>query len=420
MGTGKIICCWRNAPDNPQPGPDSWHPGVRDDRIPNPGNYLRIQEADGSTVLYAHAQPGSIPSSLCPNNAEFISKPNEWVVPADHQRTVRAGDFLFRTGNSGQSGGPHLHVHKQENGTPIQMQFRRGLYTPLSGPDENEADINKWTSFAGQGIPEGPILIWPPRRLTSEYARHMVRAADYKRLFDHLVDSGYWLEWIDGYSVSGKPFLNFVWRPAQGSWRHFFLLPSSEYQQRINQAEVEKYFPVQVESSLVNDEPRYTVTFVKNKPGKYLWRHNCTLEQHDALLEEAKRMNLRPVNISVVSIRGNLRYTVLYRSEDIGSWTIKSRVTESDYQALHDERDRAGQHPLYVNAYKHNGAIHYSVIFSEKPVVPPKDRKDRHGMTAQEYQSEWNSAVESGLLTRAVSGCDGAAQNHIYIAMWRK
>jgi hypothetical protein len=298
------------------------------------------------------------------------------------------------------------------------MQFRRGLSTPLSRQSNSwKADINKWTRFAGERIPDGPVLIWPPRRLRSEYARHMFPEADYQRLFDHLADSGYWLEWIDGYSVRGKPYLNIVWRPAQGSWRAFRLRTSSDYQTRFNQAEAEKYFPVQVESSLVNDEPRYSVIFVKNKPGKYLARHNCTPEQHEALIEEAKRMNLNPVNISVVSVSGNLRYTVLYRSEDIGRWTIKSQVNEADYQALYEEREQAGQHPLYVNAYKHNGSIHYSVIFSENPVGT---RKDRHGMTSQQYQTEYNNAIPSGLLTRAVSGCDGAVQNHIYIAMWRK
>jgi hypothetical protein len=417
MGTGRIIRCWRNAPENPKPG--EAHPS--NNRIPGGGNEILVEESDGSLVLYAHGQPGSVPSSLCPHNAELFSNPDaseEADVPAHQQRTIRAGDFLFRTGNSGSSSNPHLHVHKARNGQPIQMQFRRGLSTPLSRQSNSwKADINKWTRFAGQRIPDGPVLIWPPRRLRSEYARHMFPAADYQRLFDHLADSGYWLEWIDGYSVGGKPYLNIVWRPAQGSWRAFRLRTSSDYQTRLNQAEADKYFPVQVESSLVNDEPRYSVIFVKDKPGKYLARHNCTPEQHEALIEEAKRMNLNPVNISVVSVSGNLRYTVLYRSEDIGRWTIKSQVNEADYQALYEERDRAGQHPLYVNAYKHNGSIHYSVIFSEKP---GGQRKDRHGLTAEKYQSEWDTAIQSGLLTRAVSGCDGAMQNHVYIAMWRK
>lgn len=433
MGAGKVIRCWRNAPENPRPyssalGDDfdqpfaerKWlHQAWRDKKMGGGGNFLLIEETDGDLVLYAHAQPGTIPSSLCPHNATLFSKADadgETDVPAAQQATVKAGDVLYKMGNSGNSSAPHLHVHKQTSGgDPIQMKFRRGLSTPIA--NYKNADINKWTRFAGQRIPDGPVLIWPPRKQVAEYARHGFAAPDYQRLFDHLADSGFRPEWIDGYSVAGKPYLNFVWRPTQDSWRSYHLLSGADYQTRFTEATEAGYAPVQVESSLVGGQTRYSAIFVKNKPGSSLARHGLTTAQHDALIVEAKQKGLSPVNVSVVSVGGERRYTVLYRSDSIGQWEMKSQVPEAQYQAMYDSNAQAGRRPLYLNAYMHNGAPFVSVIFAQKPGGA---RKDRHGMSSAQYQTEFDGALGAGLLTRSVTGVDGASQNHRFHAVWRK
>lgn len=432
MGPGKIIRCWRNAPENPRPfssalGDDfdqpfedrKWlHAEWRNKRMSGGGNHFLVEEPDGSLVLYAHLKTGSVPSSLCPHNAALFSAPDathEADVPAAQQKTIAAGTFLGHAGNNGNSSGPHLHVHKQDlDGQPVQLEFRRGLATPMSG---SKADINAWTSFRNDMIPEGPTLIWPPLSLGKEYARHGMPAGDYQRMFDWLAESGYQLEWIDGYSVGGKAFLNHIWRPAQGAWRARHLVTSAAYQVEFNQQTLQGYRPVHVESSLVGGNVRYSVILDRDEPGGYLARHGLTEAQHMAVMEEAKSKNLSPVNVSVVSVNGQRRYTVLYRAEDIGQWQMRSQIPAADYQALYDANAKAGRRPSYVNAYMHRGQPFYSVIFSEKPTGA---RKDRHGLTSAQYQAEFNAAHEAGLLTRAVSGYDGAQANHRYIAIWRK
>lgn len=58
-------------------------------------NYVRILHADGSMAIYAHLAPLST-----------IVKPGE---------TVRVGDLLGKSGNTGYSTGPHLHFAVQVN-----------------------------------------------------------------------------------------------------------------------------------------------------------------------------------------------------------------------------------------------------------------------------------------------------------------
>jgi hypothetical protein len=432
MADGTIIRCWRNAPENPRPYSSAlgdsfdepfeerdWlHQKWRDGMMSGAGNHLLVLQDDGNLILYAHAQPGTIPSNLCPHNQQLYSASgadSEGDVPQAQQRRIRAGDKLYLTGNSGNSSAPHLHVHQQdEDGNPVQFKFRRGLSTPvLSG---NKADINEWTRFAGSRIPDGPVLFWPPERLAGEYSRHGYPADDFQRMFEHLSDSGFWPEWIDGYSVGGKAYLNYTWRPAKGAWRAFYLVPAQRYQSEFDKAKNDGYAPVMVENSLVGGQVRYSVIFVKDKPGGYLARHGLTYDQHMAVMDEAKGKNLKPVNISVVSAGGQERYTVLWRSENIGSWVVKSKVPEGEYQALYDAQAQAGRRPSYVNAYMKGGKPYYSVVFSQMS----GGRKDRHAMSGAQYQTEFNDAMNKGLPTRAASGYDGAQQNHKYIAFWRK
>lgn len=432
MGAGTIIRCWRNAPDNPRAFSsalgDDWdeafedrdwlHTAWRQKKMSGAGNHLLVEEDDGDLVLYAHAQPGTIPSRLCPHNAQLYSQPeadSEGDVPEAQRVRVHAGELLYKAGNSGNSSAPHLHVHKQTaDGEPIQMRFRRGLSTPRNG---DQADINAWTRFAGQRIPDGPVLIWPPRRLGAEYARHGFPAADYQRMFDHLADSGFQPTWLDVYSVGGNSFFNMVWRPAEGEWRAHHLVSAAAHQSAFDKASQDGFAPVLVESSLSGGQARYTAVFVKNKPGGALARHGLTTAQHDAVIDEAKALGLSPVSVSVVSVGGQRRYTVLYRSEGVGKWEMKSQVPEAQYQALYDANAQAGRRPIYLNAYMHQGQPFLSALFAEKPGGP---RKDRHSMSAAQYQAEYESALQSGLFTRAVTSFDGAAAQHRYAATWRK
>jgi murein DD-endopeptidase MepM/ murein hydrolase activator NlpD len=64
------------------------------------GNYVILKVDDGVYAFYAHLAPGSVR-----------------VQPGD---TVRAGDVIGRTGNSGSSTGPHLHFHVMDRPSALR------------------------------------------------------------------------------------------------------------------------------------------------------------------------------------------------------------------------------------------------------------------------------------------------------------
>lgn len=104
----------------------------------------------------------------------------------------------------------------------------------------------------------------------------------------------------------------------------------------------------------MNGKVFYNFVWTK-APGQWRARHNLTTVQHQAVLDQAKQDGLKPVNVSVVSVNGQRRYTVLYWSDSIGSWQLKSPILESDYQRIFDENKQSGCKPIYLNAYVHDG-----------------------------------------------------------------
>jgi hypothetical protein len=141
MADGTVDSWANDKPTNPNPPADLSPPE------PVEGNHFYIQHGP-EIVLYAHFQPGSL-------NQDLMAKD----VP------VKAGDFLGLAGNSGNSSGPHLHIHATKGtapwqGPPQPITFRdthvidRSALTPPSaeGP---------WVKVKGQCLPAVTSLIWP-------------------------------------------------------------------------------------------------------------------------------------------------------------------------------------------------------------------------------------------------------------------
>lgn len=446
MKDGVVVGCWRNAPSNPRPkkaAEDSdviafedreWlNQAYRDGKMSGAGNHLTIRHDDGTYALYAHAIPGSIPASICPNNDTLYPAPVEdddprtehcvlEVQAVDNGVRVRKGQLLGRIGNSGNSTGPHLHVHTSQRDPDRtctssfafegqQMSFARGLSTPWN---DGAANIDAWTSFSGQPIPNGDVLFWPPTRLTSEYARHAFPRSQYGRLFTHLSNSGFKPVVFDGYTVGTDTRFNFIWRPADRSWRARRDMSLAYFEDEIQAQAGDGYEPVWVESYTTASGVRYAAIWEYGTPGTPLLKTDLSVAEHDAWFQIAKANGYRPTTISVVSSGGQLRYTDLYRTNDIGGWTLRSQIAEADYQDTYTAEKAAGRWPIYANAYVHNGTTRFSVVFAQSGGPAAAG----HGLTAAGYQDLWETQIGLGRLTRVVTGYDGLGV-HRYLGVWK-
>ena len=137
-----IVQSWANdKPTNPDPPTDLSPPD------PVEGNHFYIQHGP-ELMLYAHLQQGSLNGDLMASEAP-----------------VKAGDFLGLAGNSGNSSGPHLHIHAIKGTSPWQgppqpITFRDSWVIDRAAVSGYSVE-GPWVKMKGQCLPDVTSLIWP-------------------------------------------------------------------------------------------------------------------------------------------------------------------------------------------------------------------------------------------------------------------
>lgn len=207
--------CWRNSPQNTA---GSKLQKVLDGYIGLAGNHVWVLQDDGVYALYAHAQPGTVPSAICPHNATYLPSPetsSPWTQAGRVTGGVRVqkGQVLGVVGNSGNSTGPHLHVHMEKGGNPVAIKFDHGQTTSYAN---NTASVNgPWTLLNGNALPTGKVLVWAPHSV-GYWTVNNIPDERFQAWFNHFADSGVMLDTLP--CTDNGQIYNTTWIPASGSW----------------------------------------------------------------------------------------------------------------------------------------------------------------------------------------------------------
>ena len=364
-------------------------------------NYVWIEHANGEWTKYSHMRQNSTSDKANLKVGQF----------------VKAGTYLGDEGQVGCASGPHLHFEVGVPRATNPIATVGGFLADNAGSARNR--IPQVCGIRNKTFVDGEIYEARnvPGNLTpgsKEVARHGLPIRDYQCLFDQASNAGYQPVWLDMFDADGNTYVNAIFRQSSGgAMRAYHGLTGDQYQARFDDAKKDGYRPVIVDSYL-DDGVRYAAVFRKTGGPEYRAYHGRDAEYHQARMDEWSKQGFVPRSISVVS-SGGRRYTAVYEKTNVGSWQAKSQLTPAEYQTFYNDNAKAGRRIAYLNGYRHGGDAYIVAIATSST---PAGGKQRHGMTGAAYQTEWESAHQAGLLTRALTGyeADGGAR---YAASWR-
>jgi hypothetical protein len=390
------------------------------------GNNFKINNGK-ETIFYYHMQPGSLNPQLMKIGAK-----------------VKKGDFLGLAGNSGNSSGPHLHVHaiwdpdKDGEGPYLPLQFSN-IYSidirKLNEPDPGAG----WVKLTKKGLPfveeksgrsfNDRALIWPDEKKPcwypynlNEIARHAVPESKYQDEITKIWSCGYYPVWVDAYDVNGKTFFNAVFRYNKNNYaievRHN--MSKDDYQAEYDNWVKQKGYRLQ-QMDAYNDagKLKFAAIFIK-KPGQAQAQpayHALSPADHQDLFEKYSKDGFVPVNVSVTSIGGKLYYSAFYEKRNVGNHFLKSQLTQDEYQELFNDLGKKNYEQVYINAYHHDGKTRFSVIWYEKAGYSSWNAVRKAGFN--DYQEKWEDNLSQGRLTRCISGYEEGGK-HWFAAHWSK
>jgi hypothetical protein len=390
------------------------------------GNNFKINNGK-ETICYYHMQPGSLNKNLLKIGAK-----------------VKKGDFLGLVGNSGNSSGPHLHVHaiddpdKDGDGNFIPLQFVNMYAIDIKAIKEGPDPGAGWSTLNKTGLPYieedgdgrfGRALLWPDAKKPcwypynlGEIARHGIPENKYQEEFTKIWGCGYYPVWVDAYDVNGKTFFNTIFRYNKNNYdvavRHD--MSSDKYQQEYDDWVKKKGYRLQqLDNYLDAGKLKFAAIFIK-KPGAAQAQpayHGLSPEDHQKQFEELTGKGFVPVNVSVTSVNGKRYYSAFYEKRNTGGMVLKSFLTQQEYQETFDDMDKKKWEQVYINAYHHDGKTRFSVIWYEKSGYQSYTATRKSNGSS--YQEKWENNVEKGLLTRCVTGYDEGGK-HWFAAHWAK
>ena len=256
-------------------------------------------------------------------------------------------------------------------------------------------------------------------------AYHGVTAAQHQTNFNNLTPQGYRMISLSVYGDPGNARYAAVWvqRPGPG-WVAVHGVDSAGYQAFFNTQTALGFVPVLVSATGASNDAIFAAVFEKGIAGAWVARHGMTsgpathvgtFQYQDAAAVAAK-MILR--SVTIYGTAADRRYAAIWHANPgYVKWHVHEADTAASYQTnFNAETQLAGYQlaayrPAYVTLA---GDQIYCSLFKDDVVGP---WLARHGMTAAEYQTEFDQQNARGFYPICVQG-GGSGNDTRYAAIF--
>src|SRR3569833_1711613 len=244
-------------------------------------------------------------------------------------------------------------------------------------------------------------------------SRHGLTSAQYQQTVNDLVAKGYRVNWVSGYAINNVPYFAAIFEKKTGpAWVARHGLTLQQYQDASNQYVAQGYNTVLVHAYTVAGVDYYTAIFDKSATGAWVARHALTAAQYQTAFQTYSQQGYRLTHVSGYSIGNEARYAAIWRKTNDGiPWVARHGMTASDYQTWFNTYTGQGYRLVLVNSYVVANVEYYVAIWDKSTSGPWVARS---GMTSNRYQAESDNNFYQGYVPRCVSG----NQAGHYAALW--
>ena len=164
------------------------------------------------------------------------------------------------------------------------------------------------------------------------------------------------------------------------------------------------------------DQDLYAAIWEKRASVPWVAKNDLTTEQYQQEFDTLRGQGYRPVVISGYNIFDQPLYAAIWEKRASVPWVAKNGLTAAQYQQEFDTLAGQGYRPVWVSGYGVAGQDFYAAIWEQRADVP---WVAKHGMTAAQYQQQFDTLAAQGYRPVQVSGYSVAGQA-FYAAIWEK
>jgi Bacterial tandem repeat domain 1 len=195
-------------------------------------------------------------------------------------------------------------------------------------------------------------------------------------------------------------------------------MTAAQYQQEFDTLLAQGYRPVVVSGYSLLDQPVYAAIWEKRASVPWAARHGLTSAQYQQEFDSLVGQGYRPVWVSGYNVGGQDLYAAIFEKPELDlPWVAKHGMTASEYQQQFDNLGAQGYRLEEVSGYSIAGQARYAAIWDKPPLSVPWVAK--HGMTPAEYQQQFDTLIGQGYRLVQVSGYSVAGQT-LYAAIWEQ
>jgi Bacterial tandem repeat domain 1 len=254
-----------------------------------------------------------------------------------------------------------------------------------------------------------------------------VKAPGIQKWLDDAKEQGYQPYYINGYDVGDHAeFAGVAVKdPDKRPFEARFDMTSDEYQQWIDEMRDKGYRPPArggVSGYMAGKSPRFAAVWVKD--GKYIgqWKtcHNQGQKDFDETVTAMHKDGLEPSCVTAyLAVGGSVRYTGLFwKRPTTDTWECRHDLTAAQLQENVDRWASKGFQLKNIHAYNTPDGLRFLAI-AESTKKNHFVWQERHGMTGNEYQKEFDELGKEGYRPGCICGYreDGEVR---FAAIWMK